>query len=143
MSRNARIALVVGAVVIAGVLFAVLRGGSNDSSSDNQSPDSNTVQKTTTAAAQGPKVDKFSITVKGDGPVGGIQKLATKKDDTVHLVVHSDKAGEVHIHGYEFERDVTAGGSVTFNFPAKLEGVFDVELHSLQEPKIGELEVSP
>ena len=46
------------------------------------------------------------------------------------------------MHGYDIAKDVPAGGSVRFGFPAKLEGVFEVELEDREE-QIAELRVSP
>ncbi len=42
--------------------------------------------------------------------------------------VESDVADEIHVHGYDLKKDVPAGGSVSFSFPASIEGVFEVEL---------------
>jgi hypothetical protein len=46
------------------------------------------------------------------------------------------------VHGYDIPKDVEAGGQVSFSFPAKLEGVFEVELESRKE-QIAELRVNP
>ena len=32
------------------------------------------------------------------------------------------------MHGYDIKKDVPAGGSVSFSFPADIEGVFEIEL---------------
>ena len=37
------------------------------------------------------------------------------------------------MHGYDIAKDVTAGGTVTFDFPATLEGVFEAELEGRKE----------
>ena len=47
--------------------------------------------------------------------------------------VESAVADEVHMHGYDIGKDVKAGGTVTFDFPATLEGVFEAELESRKE----------
>jgi len=62
--------------------------------------------------------------------VGGIQRATAKKRDTVALVVHSDVADEVHVHGYDLHKDVAAGGSVRIQFTANLTGVFEAELEN-------------
>jgi hypothetical protein len=51
-----------------------------------------------------------------------------KQGGTVDLTVKSDTADEVHFHGYDVAKDVKAGGSVHFKFPAKIDGKFIVEL---------------
>ena len=80
--------------------------------------------------------------VKNGKPEGGIKKLNYKKNDQVRLVVRSDVADEIHVHGYNFKKDVPANGSVQFNFPATIEGVFEIELEGRKE-QIAELRVSP
>jgi hypothetical protein len=56
--------------------------------------------------------------------------------------VRSDAADEVHIHGYDLDKEVPANGSVSFSFPADIEGIFEVELHG-SEKQIAELRVNP
>ena len=82
------------------------------------------------------------IVVRGGKPQGGVQELRYAKGDRVRLVVRSDVADEVHIHGYDLKQDVPAGGSVRFSFAADIEGVFEIELEERKE-QIAELRVSP
>jgi len=102
--------LVAGALALAGC------GGSGNSSA------------TTTAASAGPVT--IDVVVKGGKPVGGIQRATVRKGQNVAIVVHSDVADEVHVHGYDLHKDVDAGGTVRIAFPAKITGVFEAELES-------------
>jgi hypothetical protein len=52
------------------------------------------------------------------------------KGDRVLLVVKSDVADEIHLHGYDLSRDVMAGGTARLPFTATLPGRFEVELES-------------
>jgi hypothetical protein len=146
-SNRARIALAVGAIAAIVVLFVVLNGG-NDSNKDSSSSSSSTNTTNTTGAttpAGGATVSTQPIqvvTVQGGKPVGGIKKLEYTKGDQVRFRVKSDVADEIHVHGYDFHKDVPAGGSVSFSFPAKIEGVFVIELEGRGE-QIAELRVSP
>ena len=136
-SNTARIALAVGAIAAIVVLFVVLNGGSDNSSKDNNS--------TTTTPGTGATVKAQPIAVvrvQGGKPVGGIKKLDYTKGDQVRFRVKSDVADEIHVHGYDFHKDVPAGGAVTFSFPAKIEGVFVIELEGRGE-QIAELRVKP
>ena len=54
----------------------------------------------------------------------------------------SDVADEIHVHGYDLHKDVTKGGTVSFDFPAKMDGGFVVELESRSE-QIASLKVLP
>jgi ABC-type glycerol-3-phosphate transport system substrate-binding protein len=90
-----------------------------------------TTAATTTAAATtaaGPVT--IRVVVKGGKPVGGIQRATVKKGQKVAIVVHSDVADEVHVHGYDLHKDVDAGGTVRIVFPATITGVFEAELES-------------
>ncbi len=46
------------------------------------------------------------------------------------------------MHGYDLKKDVTAGGSVEFDFKATIEGRFEVELENAGT-QIAMLEVDP
>jgi hypothetical protein len=78
--------------------------------------------------------------VKNAKPVGGVQKLVVKKNGQVTFTVKSDTADEIHVHGYNFMKDVPKGGSVSFDFPAKIDGEFDIELEKRGE-QIASLQV--
>ena len=146
MSRNGRIALAVGAVVVAAVAFVVLRPSDDDDNGSGETPSAQTTPSAPgdTAAAPPPKpeprVDK--IAVKQGKPVGGVQNLAWEKGDTIRLAVRSDEAHEVHIHGYDVSKEVPAGGVAKFKFDATLDGIYEIELEDLAEP-IAELKVEP
>jgi hypothetical protein len=139
-STGARVALAVAAIAAVVILFIVLSGGN-----DNNSSDSNTTATSTTGGSksQTTQVPAAQVIVVQNGePQGGIKKLNYKKNDQVRLVVRSDVADEIHVHGYDLKQDVPAGGSVRFNFPATIEGVFEIELENRKQ-QIAELRVSP
>jgi hypothetical protein len=125
MSSNVtKVALGAGAMVIAIVLLVVLKGGNGDGKSSNES-------------------GKVPVVVVKDGkPVGGIQDLTYNEGERIRFVVKSDVSDEVHVHGYDIMKDVEAGGSVSFDFPATLEGVFEAELEGRKE-QIIQLTVNP
>lgn len=133
MSRNARIALVVAAIAVAIVAFVVADpgGGGGKSSSSGSGT-------TATRPASGPVV----IRVRHAKPVGGIKDITVKKGGRVRFVVDSDVGDEIHVHGYDFHKDVRAGGRVAFSFPASIDGVFVIELESRSE-QIASLKVNP
>ncbi len=62
--------------------------------------------------------------------------------DEIRFAVGSDAAEEIHVHGYDIARDVPAGGTVEFDFPAEIEGIFEIELERLGT-QIAELRVNP
>jgi plastocyanin len=83
-----------------------------------------------------------TIVVKNGEPVGGVQELEYSAGDQVRFTVDSDVTDEIHVHGYDLMKEVPAGGSVSFSFPAEIEGIFEVELEGLKE-QIAELRVNP
>jgi hypothetical protein len=138
-SNTTRIALAVGGIAVLVALFVVLNGGSDDNKSTNTGTAGKPSTKTQTEA---PPPRPPVVTVRGGKPAGGIKKLSFTKGDQVRFRVDSDVADEIHVHGYDFHKDVPAGGSVSFSFPAKIEGVFVVELESRGE-QIAQLTVKP
>ena len=83
-----------------------------------------------------------TVRVRGGQPVGGIEKVSARSGQRVRLRVVSDQADEIHVHGYDITRKLAGGQPVTLAFPARLEGVFEVELHGTGT-QIAELTVSP
>src|SRR4051794_38842878 len=116
-----RIAAPVAVVVIAVVLFIVLKPSDDNSNDNNSIP---------------------NVTVKHGKPAGRVKDLTFNKGDTVQFKVVSDVSDEVHVHGYDFHKDVAPGHPITFKFPAKIDGEFVVELESRGE-QIASLKVNP
>jgi Cu/Zn superoxide dismutase len=92
------------------------------------------------AASRGGKVP--TIVVRNGEPVGGAAELEYGAGEQVRFEVTSDVADEVHVHGYDLLQAVPAGGTVSFDFPAEIEGIFEVELEQ-RGKLIAELTVNP
>jgi hypothetical protein len=56
-------------------------------------------------------------------------RVKVTKGTAIRLQVTSDEADEVHVHGYELEKELPAGEQVTLDFTADQTGLFDIELH--------------
>ena len=82
------------------------------------------------------------VRVVGGVPKGGIVRKTVTKGDRVVLVVTSDVADHVHLHGYDIMRDVAAGGTARIRFRATLPGRFEVELED-RGVQIADLTVQP
>lgn len=123
-SNTTRVVAGLVVIVVAIVLLVVLK------KDDSNKTTSNTGGKVTT------------IVIKNGKPVGGIAELTYNKGEQVRFKVDSDVSDEVHMHGYDIMKDVKAGGSVSFDFPATIEGVFEAELEGRKE-QILELTVNP
>lgn len=123
-SNTTRVVAGIAVIVVAIVLLVVLKKDDSDKTT------SNTGGKVTT------------IVIEDGKPVGGIADLTYNKGEQVRFKVDSDVSDEVHMHGYDIGKDVEAGGSVSFDFPASIEGVFEAELEDRKE-QILELTVNP
>jgi len=149
-SRGARAAILVVTVAAVVALFVVL-GGEDDGDGGGRAATtqtqttidrSGTTDRTQTRERPAEPPPPPRIVVEGGRPRGGVERLTFESGDRIRFVVRSDVAEEIHVHGYDITRDVPAGGSVRLSFPARLEGVFEVELHGTGQ-QIAELRVSP
>jgi hypothetical protein len=116
--------LVAGALALAGCGG----GGKSAAPTTVTTTGANATSTTSTSTVAAPVT--IRVLVKGGKPVGGIQRATVKKGQKVAIVVHSDVADEVHVHGYDLHKDVDAGGTVRIVFPATITGVFEAELES-------------
>jgi hypothetical protein len=142
-SRAVSAVIVVALVAVAVVLFVVL---SDDDGDSDQAASGTTTTATTTAQEKNekpkPKPRVTTIEVKGGEPVGGVQELTYTAGDEVRFDVESDVAEEVHVHGYDIIKEVEPGKPMRFEFPADIEGGFEVELEGAHV-QIAELTVQP
>jgi hypothetical protein len=144
MNSTMRVVLGIGVVAVAVVLFVVLGDDDGDGSSDGTTTTGTTATQPAEpapAAPAEPAVTTIAVDKSGK-PVGGIAEISVNEGEEVRFRVESAVADEVHVHGYEIGKDVEAGGSVGFAFPATIEGVFEAELESRKE-QILELRVNP
>ena len=157
MTTGRRLAIVGLLIAVAVVAFVIVNPGGDDNNDNGGS--SATTGATTATGASGAsgasgvtaksgatatpqQPSAVVIRIKNGKPVGGVRKIKVNKGDRVRLVVRSDVADEVHVHGYDFMKDVEAGGKVRFNFPADIDGNFEIELENAKE-QIASLQVEP
>jgi ABC-type glycerol-3-phosphate transport system substrate-binding protein len=135
----AAIALLVGG-------FALASCGGDDNGEASATTATETTDTTTTTTTRTEPEFKESavvrIVVVNGAPKGGIVRKSVDKGDRVVIVVTSNVADEVHLHGYDISRDVAAGGTVRVAFNATLPGRFEVELED-RGIQIGDLTVQP
>ena len=134
MTTRARIAWLGAAVVVAIVAIIVLSSGDSNKKASTPAPASSTKPGKVAPVPQ--------VVVKGGKPVGGVKTINVNKGDRARFAVRSDVSDEIHVHGYDFHKEVKAGGQVAFSFPAKIDGEFVIELESRGE-QIAKLVVNP
>src|SRR5690349_3326232 len=86
------------------------------------------------APSPAPTATRLEITYAAGAVAGGVSRYPVPRGSSVTLVVHSDVADEVHLHGYDRKVDVPAGGTAELTFTADLPGTFEVELESRAAP---------
>jgi hypothetical protein len=146
-----RILLALGAVVAAVVLFVALRPEDEDETSPPPTTTSTPTTPTTTesspdttTAPPPPEEERIEVEVEfRDGRVvGGVRRLELERGDRVVLVVRSDVADHVHVHGIDIFRDVAPGAPARLRFRPRTPGVVEIELED-RHLLLAELEVQP
>lgn len=99
-----------------------------------------TDQTRETAPDRSPPVP--TITLRDGKPVGGVRELSFDAGEQVRFRIRSNVADEIHVHGYDIDKPVPAGGTASFAFPADIEGIFEVESHESGE-QLAELRIEP
>lgn len=169
MSRNTRIGLLALAVVVA-VAALIVAGAGGDGDENEQA--ATTPGQTTTSRAEGQGRDAAAdgptatgqdgptataesalppppteIRLKGGRVSGGVAQIEATTGRTVRFVVFSDTPDDIHLHGYDIEKEAAPGAPARFRVKADLEGVFEIESHQAEdagaEPLIARLVVEP
>src|SRR5215210_2728993 len=75
---------------------------------------------------------------------GGMRpdEVSVREGDRVAMSVGSDRPFELHLHGYDLEREVGPGGTTGISFEADLTGRFPMEDHETKR-ELGVLVVEP
>ena len=143
MSRNTKIALLAGAVVIVVIAFVALRPRGDSGSNPDAAGTVATTEASSSpeATVTNTKPAIATITVRNGKPVGGVKKIEVDEGDRIRFRVTDDSAGEVHLHGYDVEKEVGPGNPASFNVKATITGRFEVELHPATQ--VAEVTVNP
>jgi hypothetical protein len=151
MSRK-RLAL--AAAAVSGLLALGACGGSDDGPAEPSPPvttapattgpetttEETTTEQTTTDETPGP--EPVVVTIENGRPVGGVKTVEVTQGDMVVIRVMVDTPQELHLHGYEIEREAAPDMPAVFRFTADLEGIFDLESHE-GDAKVVKLVVNP
>jgi hypothetical protein len=145
-----RILVALGAVVAAVVLFVVLRPEDTDETAATEPSTTGpiptatevTTETTETTAAPEPAAVRVVVEVRDGGPVGGVQRVQVDRRERVVLVVRSDVADHVHVHGVDIFQDVAPGSPARLQFRPRTPGVLEIELED-RHLLIAQLEVRP
>jgi FtsP/CotA-like multicopper oxidase with cupredoxin domain len=131
----------VPACVALAAAFCLVAAGCGDDGSGAAAP---TTSTTASASVSGPTTattpdpippaspaftgKEVTVTVAGGKVTPSPGRVQVTKGETVRLTVTSDKAEEIHVHGYDLTKDLEAGEPGTLEFEADQTGLFEVEL---------------
>lgn len=151
MTASARMAVRAGVVLVVLAAFVFVGCGGDD---DTNAVVTTTETTVTTTQTEPPSTTETTpkptpippatvrIRVVDGAPKGGIVREKVDQGERVVIIVSSDVADEVHLHGYDVSRPVAAGGTARLRFRATIPGRFEVELEERGVP-IGEISVQP
>lgn len=88
----------------------------------------------------GPQKRLFDVSIEGGDMSPG--EISAIEGDRVTLSIESDERVEVHLHGYDVEREVGPGRTTELSLKANLTGRFEIEDHATQR-ELGVLKVRP
>jgi hypothetical protein len=167
MTLFTKLALGAAAVIVAVVLFVVLRPDGDNEQEASPAPATETVptateattaeeatkqeeatteqtteEATTTEPAGPPPPQRINVRFEGGEVVGGVKVVDVDRNRQVVLVVRSDVADHVHVHGYDLLGDVAPGQPTRISFRANDVGRFEVELEDRALPLV-DLRVNP
>lgn len=92
-----------------------------------------------TAAAVAQDIDWV---VRDGRRASGPELVTARVGETLRLRVRSNRADELHVHGYEVSRELPADHLVVLELPLAMSGRFDIELHAAHQV-LTVLEVQP
>jgi FtsP/CotA-like multicopper oxidase with cupredoxin domain len=161
MTRNQRIGLIVAALVVAVVGFLIASPGSDEDGGQagqttmtqtetgggDETAPTETVTETETEPPPPTEPEVTRIRIRGGEVVGGPPDITVTSGDVVRIVVSSDAPDDIHLHGYDIERQAAPGRPARFRVRANLEGSFEVESHVAEDagrdPLVARLNVEP
>jgi hypothetical protein len=126
--RRARLrAALIGLPLVLALPLAGCAGKPADSTSPTVTSGfaSSSAASTSSAHAE----QRIEVTFAHGEASGDTGRVPVALGTPVTLVVTSDVADKVHVHGYDIEKELTPGTPVTLQFDATVAGVFEVELH--------------
>jgi hypothetical protein len=85
----------------------------------------------TTTAPPPPTTEAGPLRIVVDvvgGVVTGEERVVVDRGTEIELTVTSNRADEVHVHGYDYKADVDAATPAVIVFVADLPGIYEIEL---------------
>jgi len=123
-ARPARFPLALSGLALAAGLTACAGTAAPDTAAGSSSAGNAPSSSASTPAGQ-----RIEVQVSGGEVSGNTGRVPVAAGEHVTLVLTSDVADEVHVHGYDLEAELSPGQPTEIAFDATIPGVFEVELH--------------
>jgi plastocyanin len=123
-ARPARFPLALSGLALAAGLTACAGTAAPDTAAGSSSAGTSPSSSASTPAGQ-----RIEVQVSGGQVSGDTGRVPVAAGEHVTLVLTSDAADEVHVHGYDLEAELSPGQPTEIAFDATIPGVFEVELH--------------
>jgi hypothetical protein len=135
MAARQRLIYLAIAVVLAVVAVVLLTTGGPDEAGEQtvstptatpasgSAEEEATPEATATPAATPRPRPRLPLLVQGNP-----RTLRFTEGERIAFRVRARQADHVHVHGFDRLKDVAAGQTVTFSFPADITGIYEVEL---------------
>jgi cupredoxin-like protein len=121
-------------LLLAVALLAAGCAAKDSAAGGSPSPSTSSSGAATATAASPTATDRIKgteivVAVKNGKVSPPTHRVQVTKDTHVRLIVTSDKADEVHVHGYDIEKKLAPGQPTTIELDADQKGLFEVETH--------------
>jgi hypothetical protein len=146
MSGAQRLGFLAIAAVIAVAAVIILSTSGDDEEPAATSAGATATPAATETAAPGETATETPTPTPKPEPqlltAGKLTKLRFEQGERVSFRVRADVTDHVHVHGYDLMKDIEPGKTIEFSFPARITGIFEIELEAAGE-QIGQLRVDP
>ncbi|MDP5182309.1 hypothetical protein QOZ88_06635 [Blastococcus sp. BMG 814] len=128
--RRAAAALLLLALPVAGCAGTAAPAAEGTAASASDAPATGAPTGTTPAPAPPEAAgQRIEVAVAGGRVIGDTGRVPVPLGEPVTVVVTSDVADEVHLHGYDRLAELVPGQPAELAFDATIPGVFELELH--------------
>jgi hypothetical protein len=79
----------------------------------------------------------YVLTIANGRLPESMRRIRVKQNDVVKLQWSTDKPMNVHLHGYDIEKELEPGAVMEMSFTARATGRFTVEPHLAKQPSGG------
>jgi hypothetical protein len=122
-----RPALIPAALTALALALAGCAGTDAPAASSSSAP--STAAGTSSAVPSSGAGQRIEVRVTSGQVTGDTGRVPVAAGTHVTLVITSDVADQVHVHGYDLETELAPGEPAELEFDATIPGVFEVELH--------------